>query len=239
MVKEPPPIILHFGQVIRELRRARRMSQEELANLSGLHRTYITDIERGSRNVSLKNISRLAQSFGIPITEVFTRLEQLNRNGEKVFDFPLNSDTAITDEILLVVNDNTVIERTQQALQQWNISYPIHVVRNGDEAEQFLFYHTSSTGKEVRLPKVILFDMNILPVNGFTLLERIRSEIQTKDIPVVVISASVDEVVRKRMKSLGIIHYIDIPIIAEQLTSMLRKFGFQFESIETSGSLRK
>jgi len=99
MVKEPPPIIQHFGHVIRELRRERHMSQEELANLSGLHRTYITDIERGSRNVSLKNISRLAAAFEVPLTEIFSRLEQKTHSEENIMSLPKkngSSNTIIT-----------------------------------------------------------------------------------------------------------------------------------------------
>ncbi len=53
-----------FGDKIRELRKKRGLSQEDLAFKSGLHRTYISDIERGSRNVSLRNIEKIAKSLG-------------------------------------------------------------------------------------------------------------------------------------------------------------------------------
>ena len=54
-----------FGDKLRELRKQKGLSQEGLAFKSGLHRTYISDIERGSRNVSLKNIEKIAKAFGI------------------------------------------------------------------------------------------------------------------------------------------------------------------------------
>lgn len=53
-----------FGDKLREIRKNKSLSQEELAFKSGLHRTYISDIERGSRNVSLKNIERIAKALG-------------------------------------------------------------------------------------------------------------------------------------------------------------------------------
>lgn len=54
-----------FGDKLRELRKQKDLSQEDLAFKSGLHRTYISDIERGSRNVSLKNIEKIAKALGI------------------------------------------------------------------------------------------------------------------------------------------------------------------------------
>jgi len=60
-----------FGQRIRTLRKARGMTQEELAELSGLDRTYISGIERGLRNVALRNIEALAQALEVSISELF------------------------------------------------------------------------------------------------------------------------------------------------------------------------
>lgn len=54
-----------FGDKLRELRKQRGLSQEDLALKSGLHRTYISDIERGSRNLSLKNIEKIAKALGL------------------------------------------------------------------------------------------------------------------------------------------------------------------------------
>ena len=50
---------------IREYRTLSQISQEELADLCGLHRTYISDIERGNRNVSIDNIERIAKGLGV------------------------------------------------------------------------------------------------------------------------------------------------------------------------------
>ena len=59
-----------FGLRVRELRRAQGLSQEAFADRCGLDRTYIGGIERGERNVSLKNIDVIAKSLGISISEL-------------------------------------------------------------------------------------------------------------------------------------------------------------------------
>jgi transcriptional regulator with XRE-family HTH domain len=57
---------------IRRLRKERGWSQEVLAEKSGLHRTYVGDIERVERNVSVDNIEKLARAFNVPVKELFT-----------------------------------------------------------------------------------------------------------------------------------------------------------------------
>ncbi len=54
-----------FGRRVRSLREAAGLSQEALAEQSGLHRTYISSLERGRRNVGLDNILRLASALGV------------------------------------------------------------------------------------------------------------------------------------------------------------------------------
>ena len=56
-------IKLKLGKKIREVRVKEGYSQEELASRCGLHRTYISDIERGERNVSVENIEKIAKAL--------------------------------------------------------------------------------------------------------------------------------------------------------------------------------
>lgn len=54
-----------FGVRVREERKRKNISQEELAELAGLHRTYVGSIERGERNISINNIERIAKALRI------------------------------------------------------------------------------------------------------------------------------------------------------------------------------
>ena len=65
-----------FSRSVRELREKRGISQEELADRSGLHRTYISNLERAEVNVSLKNIKKLARGLGISMTALVEHVER-------------------------------------------------------------------------------------------------------------------------------------------------------------------
>lgn len=59
-----------FGKSVHEARLKQKLSQEELAFKAGLHRTYISEIERGIRNVSLKNIKKISGALNLSISEI-------------------------------------------------------------------------------------------------------------------------------------------------------------------------
>ncbi|MFD3158864.1 helix-turn-helix domain-containing protein (plasmid) [Haloimpatiens sp. FM7330] len=60
-----------FGINVRKYRKKRGYSQEKLAELSGLHRTYISDVERGERSIALENIQKLSIALEIETYKLF------------------------------------------------------------------------------------------------------------------------------------------------------------------------
>ena len=65
-----------YGKAVRAIRQNKKISQEELGDLCGLHRTYISDIELGKRNVSLENIDKSAHALQVKKSELFIEVEQ-------------------------------------------------------------------------------------------------------------------------------------------------------------------
>jgi transcriptional regulator with XRE-family HTH domain len=67
-------LLEQFGKRVRELRKAAGFSQESFAAKCGLDRTYIGGIERGERNVALRNIRVIASALGISISQLMNKL---------------------------------------------------------------------------------------------------------------------------------------------------------------------
>lgn len=68
-------LLVLLGKRIHELRAAKKWSQEEFAHVSGLHRTYIGQIERGEKNISFGNLSKVAGVLGVTLSELLAGLE--------------------------------------------------------------------------------------------------------------------------------------------------------------------
>lgn len=63
-------ILLEFGNKVREERQKQSMSQEDFADLVGVHRTYIGMIERGEKNITLENIQRISKALNLKIEDL-------------------------------------------------------------------------------------------------------------------------------------------------------------------------
>lgn len=65
-----------FGARVRAERDRLGVSQEELADRAGLHRTYLGGVERGERNVGLQNIVRIARALGVPASDLLAGIDR-------------------------------------------------------------------------------------------------------------------------------------------------------------------
>ncbi len=70
MSKIPHPLLRSIGQTIRALRRQRGLTQEVLADLAHIDRSYMSSIERGLRNISVLNVARIAWALQVPLCHV-------------------------------------------------------------------------------------------------------------------------------------------------------------------------
>jgi len=64
-------VLIEFGRAIRQIRNDKQISQEEFADMCGMHRSYMSDVELGKRNISLENIEKIANALGMTIAEMF------------------------------------------------------------------------------------------------------------------------------------------------------------------------
>lgn len=72
---EKEPILLLFGHNVQQARKKQEISQEKLAELAGVHRTYIGMIERAEKNITLCNIERIAKALKVEIKDLLEPYE--------------------------------------------------------------------------------------------------------------------------------------------------------------------
>src|ERR1051326_7318198 len=162
-----------FGTAVRRRRKRLGISQEELAGRAGLHRTYVADIERGARNLSLANIEKLAKALGTSIPALFTE-PQTNRAGE----------------VLLVEDEAADVELVLRAFKKACVTNPVHVARDGAEALDYIFCTGAHAHRRMEdAPHVILLDLSLPKVNGLEVLRRVKADQRTRNIPLAVVSA--------------------------------------------------
>jgi transcriptional regulator with XRE-family HTH domain len=117
-----------FGMSVRAWRNRLGISQEELAERAGLHRTYICDVERGARNVSLGSIEKLARALEVSVPALLS----YSTDGTAGW-----TGNGLVD-ILFVEDLADDVELTLRALKRANIANTIHVERDGEAALHYL-----------------------------------------------------------------------------------------------------
>ncbi len=129
-------------------------------------------------------------------------------------------------EILLVEDNPNDVELALHALKKNNLTNRIEVVRDGEEALEFIFGKgvNSDLPNEQR-PKVILLDLKLPKVDGLEVLKRLKSDPQTRSIPVVMLTSSREERDIIESYRLGVNSYIVKPVDFEQFTEAVRQLG--------------
>lgn len=210
-----------FGAAIKKWREKLQLSQGDLAKRTGLQRTYICDIERGARNVSLKSVQKLSDGLDISLATIFAGLSV--KNGAK----PMTTDEQV--DILLVEDDPNDAELTTLAFKNGGISNRVYVVRDGAAALDFLFGAGAfSHRRPADLPLVILLDLHLPRIDGLDVLRRIKEDARTRSIPVIVLTSSKDSRDITECKRLGVENYIHKPVTFESFSEVSLRLQLQW-----------
>ncbi len=129
-------------------------------------------------------------------------------------------------EILLVEDNPNDVELTLHAFEKNKLANSIHVVRDGEEALDYIFGVGTNIGRDINhKPKLVLLDLKLPKVDGLEVLKRIKSDPRTRFVPVVVMTSSREERDIVESYKLGTNSYIVKPVDFQQFTEAVRTLG--------------
>ena len=128
---------------------------------------------------------------------------------------------------ILLIEDNANDEMLAlHAFKRQNIANDVLVVRDGAEALEYIFCTGAYADRWIENPKVILLDLKLPGVDGIEVLRQIRSDPQTRSIPVVVLTSSCEERDIVESYRLGANSYIVKPVDFEQFNEVAEHLGY-------------
>lgn len=195
-----------LGETVKALRRRLGITQEELAWRADLHRTYIADIERGARNVTLRSMDSLAKAFEMTVGELLSNVSVPNAR--------VGSASAGPEEILLVEDNAADAALTLRAFRLAKVANPLRVLPHAEAAWEYLTGRGAEAAGPQR-PALMLLDLNLPGISGVELLRRAKAEPALRDIPVIVLTVSRHDRVILECSRLGVVNYIVKPLSFE------------------------
>ena len=128
-------------------------------------------------------------------------------------------------EILLVEDKLDDAELTVHVLRLNNLVNHIEVVRDGEEALDFLFCKGAFKERSFRPPRLVLLDLKLPKVDGLEVIRQIKADRRTKAVPVVVMTSSCEEKDMVESYRLGVNSYIPKPVDFEQFRETVKQLG--------------
>jgi CheY-like chemotaxis protein/predicted XRE-type DNA-binding protein len=217
-----------FGAAVRAWRKRLGFSQEELAERAELHRTYVSDVERGARNLSLESITRMANALNISVAELFPTEVPIGKTADK------RNGKELVD-ILLVEDNADDLEMTLHAFKQSRLANRIHVVADGQEALDYLFCEGKHAGRSLAEgPQLVLLDLDLPTVGGLDVLRRIKADERTRVIPVVILTVSQASSDFAECQQLGAETYIVKPLNFHRLSQITPRLNLDWALFKPS-----
>lgn len=133
---------------------------------------------------------------------------------------------SLSVEVLLAEDDPADVALVQHAFRKHQLLNPIHVVRDGAEALEFVFRTDRYACRPDGGPYVVLLDIKLPLIDGIEVLRRIKGDPTTRSIPVVMLTSSREDRDLKECYQLGVNSFIVKPVDFAQFDDVVQQLGF-------------
>ncbi|HEX9047757.1 MAG TPA: response regulator [Verrucomicrobiae bacterium] len=210
-----------FGACLKAWRERLGFSQERLAERAELHRTYISDVERGARNLSLESITRLARALEIAPADLFPATEGEGK-------IALGGSRKDLVDILLVEDNEDDVDIAMHAFKQARFANRLHVAGDGQAALDYLLGNGAPAEKRPERVHLLLLDLYLPKISGMDVLRRLKMDERTRTIPVVVLTVSQVFSDFTECERLGAAAYITKPLNFQRLIQITPRLNFDW-----------
>lgn len=128
-------------------------------------------------------------------------------------------------DILLVEDNPSDAELTLRALKKHNLLNRVEWVKDGEEALNYLFRRAAWENPRSMLPKVVLLDLRLPKVDGLEVLQQIRANPETRELPVVILTSSKEERDIVDSYRLGVNSFVSKPVAFEEFFRTVAELG--------------
>jgi CheY-like chemotaxis protein/DNA-binding XRE family transcriptional regulator len=200
------------------------LTQEELAWRANLNRSYVADIERGARNVTLRTLATLAAALELTVENLIANTSN-----------PLGAPAALGaegispggGEILLVEDTATDAALVVRAFKRSKLTNRVNLVRDAEGGLAYLLGTGRYAKHRPSLPSLILLDVNLPRMSGLEFLQRIKADEHLRSIPVVVLTVSRNDHIVFECAKLSVADYLVKPLEIESLVRLMPRLNLQ------------
>ncbi len=189
--KDAHPVDAYVGNRLRQLRKKHMLSQARLASMVGLSHQQIQQYEIGANRVAASTLYDFSNILNVPVAYFYegyvpSRCAEPHEEVVRAISMKRTSPLAI----LLIEDDAADEVLARNALESCRLETRVHAVHDGIEALEFLRNkrHINSFPR----PDLVLLDLNIPKMDGYSVLKEIKNDREVRDIPVVVLTNSIN-----------------------------------------------
>ena len=225
MTKEKAQLQSDLGATVRFHRRHLGITQEELAFRAEMHRTYIADIERGARNITLRSVANLARALQVSVEGLLLQPQRVDGSAQANASWTAHDTIG---EVVLVEDRPEDAKLTVRAFGRAKLTNPVTVMPSGEDALAYVRSTGRHAGRVAPRIQLILLDLNLSRMPGLEVLRELKVDPRTMKIPVVVLTVSRADKNILECSRLGAEGYIVKPVDFDNFSKVTAKLDFHW-----------